>query len=149
MNVKSSAFKNEDFIPVRYTCDGEDISPEIEWDKVQNAKSYALIVEDPDAPGGIFIHWIIYNIKGTKLPENIKKVEKTEFGIQGENDFGKIGYGGPCPPRTHPPHRYYFYVYALDTELPERSRITADELKNLMKGHIIDQGVIMGKYKRK
>ena len=149
MNVRSSAFKNEDFIPQKYTCDGQNISPEIEWDPVPNAKSYAIIVEDPDAPGGTFIHWVIYNIHSTKLPEDIKKVEKTEYGIQGLNDFDEIGYGGPCPPRTHPPHRYYFYVYALDTELPVKSRVTADMLKEMMEGHIIDKGVIMGKYKRK
>ena len=149
MNVRSPAFKNEDYIPVEYTCDGADISPELEWDQVPNAKSYAIIVEDPDAPGGTFIHWVIYNIKTNKLPKNVKKVENSGYGIQGVNDFGKVGYGGPCPPRTHPPHRYYFYVYALDTELPQKSGVTADELKSLMEGHIIDKGVIMGKYKRK
>lgn len=149
MNVKSSAFKNESFIPVKYTCDGINVSPDLEWDLINNAKSYAIIVEDPDAPGGTFIHWVIYNIKVNKIPENINKREKTEYGIQGVNDFGEIGYGGPCPPRTHPPHRYYFNVYALDVEIPEKSGLTADELKNIIEGHILDKGVIMGKYKRK
>jgi len=149
MNIRSSAFKNGEFIPQKYTCDGENISPESEWDLVSNAKTYALIVEDPDAPGGTFIHWVIYNIRSTKLPEDIEKTEKTKYGIQGLNDFDEIGYGGPCPPRTHPPHRYYFYVYALDTELPEKSKVTANMLKEMMEGHIIDKGVIMGKYKRK
>ena len=149
MNVRSSAFKDGDFIPQEYTCDGQDISPDLEWDPVNNAKSYAIIVEDPDAPYGTFIHWVIYNIKDTKLQKNIPKVEKVSSMIQGVNDFGRVGYGGPCPPRTHPPHRYYFNVFALDTELPEKSGVTADELKRMMEGHIIDKGVIMGKYKRK
>lgn len=149
MNVKSSGFKNEEFIPQKYTCDGEDISPPLEWDTVSSAKTYAVIVEDPDAPGGTFIHWVIYNIKNNKLPENIKKSEKTEYGVQGLNDFDRVGYGGPCPPRTHPPHRYYFNIYAIDVELPVKSKVTADMLKRMMQGHIIDQGVIMGKYKRK
>ncbi|MUM64761.1 YbhB/YbcL family Raf kinase inhibitor-like protein [Acidianus infernus] len=148
MQVKSS-FKNEEFIPVKYTCDGEDISPPLEWDKVDNAKTYAIIVEDPDAPAGTFIHWVIYNIKGNSLPENVPKKEKSEYGIQGINDFELIGYNGPCPPRTHGAHRYYFNVYALDTELDYKSKITADELKEMMEGHILATGSIMGKYKRK
>ncbi|MCY0874425.1 MAG: YbhB/YbcL family Raf kinase inhibitor-like protein [Acidianus infernus] len=148
MQVKSS-FKNEEFIPVKYTCDGEDISPPLEWDKVDNAKTYAIIVEDPDAPAGTFIHWVIYNIKGNSLPENVPKKEKSEYGIQGINDFERIGYNGPCPPRTHGAHRYYFNVYALDTELDYKSKITADELKEMMEGHILATGSIMGKYKRK
>jgi phospholipid-binding protein, PBP family len=136
-------------IPQEYTCDGSDISPDLEWDNVTSAKSYAIIVEDPDAPGGTFIHWVIYNIKDNKLPKNIPKVTKFSSMIQGVNDFGRVGYGGPCPPRTHPPHRYYFNVYALDVELPEKHGVTADELKSMMEGHIIDKGVIMGKYKRR
>ncbi|BCU70502.1 YbhB/YbcL family Raf kinase inhibitor-like protein [Stygiolobus caldivivus] len=149
MNVKSSSFKNEDFIPKEYTCDGSDISPDLEWDMVPSAKSYAIIVEDPDAPAGTFIHWVIYNIKDNKLPKNVPKVNNVSSMIQGVNDFGKVGYGGPCPPKSHPPHRYYFNVYALDVELPEKSGVTADELKRMMEGHIIDKGVIMGKYKRR
>ncbi|MCY0860270.1 MAG: YbhB/YbcL family Raf kinase inhibitor-like protein [Sulfolobaceae archaeon] len=148
MNVRSSAFKDGDFIPKKYTCDGNDISPPLEWDSVQGAKSYAIIVEDPDAPGGTFIHWVIYNIHQNSLPENVEKKEESKFGIQGINDFEEIGYGGPCPPRTHPPHRYYFNVYALTEDLPKKSRVTADELKKMMQGKIIEQGQIMGKYKR-
>jgi hypothetical protein len=149
MKVSSPAFKNEDFIPEKYTCDGMDVSPPLEWDPVPNAKSYALIVEDPDAPGGTFIHWVMYNITTTHLPEGVKKSVKTEYGIQGTNDFGRTGYGGPCPPKTHPAHRYYFRVYALDTLLPERTNIDADELRRLMEGHVIDEGFAMGKYKRR
>jgi len=149
MKVSSSAFKNEDFIPQEYTCDGKDVSPPLEWEAVPNAKSYAIIVEDPDAPGGTFIHWVIYNITTVSLPKDVKKTSKTDYGVQGVNDFGKVGYGGPCPPRTHPPHRYYFRVYALDTLLPVKEGVTADELREMMKGHVIDEGYIMGKYKRK
>lgn len=149
MIVRTTSFKNEDFIPSKYTCDGEDVSPALEWDSVPNAKTYAIIVEDPDAPGGTFIHWVIYNIPTNKLSEGIPKIFKSEFGIQGVNDFGRIGYNGPCPPRTHPPHRYFFYVYALDSVLKEVKNVTADELKSMMKGHEIDKGFIMGKYKRK
>ncbi|MEM0362592.1 MAG: YbhB/YbcL family Raf kinase inhibitor-like protein [Sulfolobaceae archaeon] len=150
MIVKSPSFKNEDFIPVKYTCDGEDISPALEWDLVPNAKSYAIIVEDPDAPAGTFIHWVIYNITTNKLPEGLPKVFKgSESWIQGINDFGRIGYNGPCPPRTHPPHRYYFYVYALDSLLKETRNVSADLLRSMMVGHEVDKGFIMGKYKRK
>lgn len=147
MQVKS-VFKNEDTIPKKYTCDGEDVSPSLEWDKVDGAVTYAIIVEDPDAPAGTFIHWVIYNIKQTSLPENVEKKETTKYGIQGLNDFERIGYNGPCPPRTHGFHRYYFNVYALDTEIKPKSKITADELKELMQGHILSSGSVMGKYKR-
>jgi Raf kinase inhibitor-like YbhB/YbcL family protein len=148
MKVESPAFKNGETIPRKYTCDGEDVSPEITWEKISNAKTYALIVEDPDAPIGTFIHWVIYNIKSEKLPENVPKEVITGFGIQGLNDFGRVGYNGPCPPRGHPPHRYFFKVYALDIELPMKKNINADTLRSLMKGHIIDEGYIMGTYKR-
>lgn len=147
MQVRS-IFKHEDVIPKKYTCDGEDVSPPLEWDKVEKAVTYAIIVEDPDAPAGTFIHWVIYNIKQNSLPENVEKKEVTKYGIQGLNDFDRIGYNGPCPPRTHGFHRYYFNVYALDIELKPKSKITADELKELMRGHIIDSGTIMGRYKR-
>lgn len=147
MQVRS-VFKNEDIIPKKYTCDGEDVSPPLEWDKIDGAVTYAIIVEDPDAPAGTFIHWVIYNIKQTNLPENVEKKEVTKYGIQGLNDFERIGYNGPCPPRTHGFHRYYFNVYALDTEIKAKSRITADELKELMQGHILATGSIMGRYKR-
>jgi len=144
-----SAFINGGDIPLKYTCDGMDISPPLEWEKIDNAKTYAIIVEDPDAPGGTFIHWVIYNIKRNLLPENVRKEMEIEIGIQGVNDFGKIGYNGPCPPKSHGPHRYYFNVYALDSELPLRKNITANDLKSIMKNHIISSGNLMGKYKRK
>ncbi|MCI2415029.1 MAG: YbhB/YbcL family Raf kinase inhibitor-like protein [Candidatus Aramenus sp.] len=146
MEVKS-VFKNGEPIPTKYTCDGENVSPPLQWDKVENAKTYAVIVEDPDAPGGTFYHWVIYNLKVNSLPDGVKR--RSELGIQGLNDFGEVGYGGPCPPRTHGPHRYYFNVYALDIELPAKRDVTAEKLKEMMNGHVIDRGSIMGTYKRK
>ncbi len=146
MEVKS-VFKNGEPIPSKYTCDGENVSPPLEWDRVEEARTFAIIVEDPDAPGGTFYHWVIYNLKVNNLPEGVKKDSK--LGVQGLNDFGEIGYGGPCPPRSHGPHRYYFNVYALDTELRVEKEVTADRLKEMMDGHIVDKGSIMGTYKRK
>ncbi|EWG08230.1 MAG: PEBP family protein [Candidatus Aramenus sulfurataquae] len=146
MEVRS-VFKNGEPIPAKYTCDGDNVSPPLQWDKVEKAKTYAVIVEDPDAPGGTFYHWVIYNLKVNSLPEGVKR--ESELGIQGLNDFGEVGYGGPCPPRTHGAHRYYFNVYALDVELPAKHNMTAEKLKEMMSDHIIDKGSIMGTYKRK
>ncbi len=146
MEVRS-IFKNGEPIPAKYTCDGDNVSPPLQWDKVEKAKTYAVIVEDPDAPGGTFYHWVIYNLKVNSLPEGVKR--GSELGIQGLNDFGEVGYGGPCPPRTHGAHRYYFNVYALDVELPAKRDVTAEKLKEMMNDHIIDKGSIMGTYKRK
>jgi len=146
----SSVFKNEDVIPVKYTCEGVDVSPPLKWEKVPNAVSYAVIVEDPDAPGGTFIHWVMYNVKVNELPENVEKRERTSYGLQGLNDFGRIGYNGPCPPRGHGYHRYYFNIYALSTELSLKSvrKVTAESLKDAMEGYVIAVGTLMGKFKR-
>jgi len=145
--IVKSSFKEGEEIPLKYTCDGEDISPHITWDKVDNAKSYALIMEDPDAPGGVFVHWIIYNIKSTSLQEGIPRREKIGDMLQGENDFGNVGYGGPCPPRSHGSHRYFFRVYALDSDI--NRKMTLEELREFIREHRVDEGEIMGKYKRK
>ena len=110
MEMKATEFKSGEKIPVKYTCDGDNISPEIEIDDPNNEGYYILVVDDPDAPGALFTHWIIYNIPATvkKIKENIDKNEVTEDGFyQGVNDFNKIGYGGPCPPKDST-HRYYF-----------------------------------------
>jgi len=102
MKVSSPAFKNEDFIPEKYTCDGMDVSPPLEWDPVPNAKSYALIVEDPDAPGGTFIHWVMYNITTTHLPEGVKKTVKTEYGIPGHERLRQDGLRRPLSSENSP-----------------------------------------------
>ena len=140
--VQSSAFSHNGHIPSKYTCEGENINPPIEiGDVPDDTKALALIVEDPDAPSGVFTHWVVWNI----LPSDTIE-EKTRAGISGMNDFHKTGYGGPCPPSGT--HRYYFRVYALDKML----RISAGESKNAllegMQGHILAFGEIMGRYRK-
>ncbi len=141
--VQSVAFANNGHIPSKYTCEGEDINPPIEINDIPGeTKSLAIIVEDPDAPGGVFTHWLLWNISPV---EDI--AENTNQGVSGINDFGKTGYGGPCPPSGS--HHYYFKIYALDKEL----NITAGENKNAlleaMNGHILATGELMGRYKKK
>jgi Raf kinase inhibitor-like YbhB/YbcL family protein len=150
MEITSSAFKDGASIPAKYTCDNLDISPPLEWsDGPSGTKSYALICDDPDAPGGTWVHWVVYNIPATRrdLPENMPKLENLKnIAHQGKSDFGNNGYGGPCPPDGS--HRYYFKIYALDTELDPKPGITRKELLNSMIGHILDKGQLMGRYKR-
>jgi Raf kinase inhibitor-like YbhB/YbcL family protein len=150
MEIKSSAFKNGAVMPSKYTCDNIDISPPLEWSQVPDGtKTFALICDDPDAPMGTWVHWVLFNIPGnvTELHENIPKVEVLQNGTrQGKSDFGKIGYGGPCPPRGT--HRYYFRIYALDKELDTKPGITRKELLKAMEGHILAEGQLMGRYQR-
>jgi hypothetical protein len=151
MEIKSSAFKAGESIPPKYTCDNIDVSPHLEWSKVPDStKTFALIVDDPDAPSGTYVHWVMFNIPGNQreLPENIPTTETLENGtIQGMNDFGKIGYGGPCPPGGT--HRYYFKLYALDAELDAKPAITKKELLKAMDIHVLEEAELMGRYKRK
>jgi hypothetical protein len=150
MEIKSSAFKEGTTIPGKYTCDNIDISPPLEWSQVPDGtKRFALICDDPDAPVGTWVHWVLFNLPGNilKLSENVPKIEVLKNGArQGKNDFGKIGYGGPCPPGGI--HRYYFKIYALDKELDSKPGITKKELLKAMEGHILAEGQLMGKYKR-
>lgn len=150
MIVKSNSFGNMEPIPVEFTCDGDDISPHISWENVKEAKSYVIIMDDPDAPIGLFTHWIVYDIpKDTiSLPENFPKKKQVGLIKQGVNDFGFVGYGGPCPPRGKP-HRYFFKVFALDIEtlgLPHGATRKEVELK--MKNHVIKSGQLVGIYGR-
>ncbi len=151
MEIKSSAFKAGESIPSKFTCDNIDVSPQLAWSKVPSGtKTFALIADDPDAPSGTYVHWVMFNIPGNlrELSENIPKTESLENGaIQGKNDFGKIGYGGPCPPSGT--HRYYFKLYALDAELDAKPGITKRELVKAMDIHILEEGQLMGRYKRK
>lgn len=151
IKIESSAFKEGEMIPSKYTCDGENISPEIKWSGVPaGVKSFALINDDPDAPAGDWVHWIIYNIPGDAagLKENIPPVKIFSNGaIHGINDFRKLGYGGPCPPSGT--HRYYFKLYALDALLRPEPGMTKKDLLAAMQKHIIAEGRLMGKYKRK
>ncbi|NPV05388.1 MAG: YbhB/YbcL family Raf kinase inhibitor-like protein [Syntrophaceae bacterium] len=150
MEIKSSAFGNGEMIPVKYTCDGADFSPPLEWTAgPAGTKSFALICDDPDAPMGTWVHWVIYDIPPTTLmlAEGItREKELPGGGTQGINDFRKIGYGGPCPPGGT--HRYFFRLYALDTVLGLKPGITKDQLLKAMKGHILAEAQTMGTYKR-
>ncbi|MCM8819902.1 MAG: YbhB/YbcL family Raf kinase inhibitor-like protein [Candidatus Omnitrophica bacterium] len=149
--LKSSAFSYNQQIPSKYTCDGEDVSVPLSWSNPpKNTESFAIICEDPDAPLGSWIHWVIFNIpKGVeKLDEAIPTTRKLENGIyQGKNDFGKFGYGGPCPPAGKY-HRYIFRIYALDKVISNcDSILTKDELIKEIKGHILAEAEIVGLYK--
>ncbi len=150
MDLKSAAFAEGEMIPKKYTCDAQDVSPALEWSGApENTKSFALICDDPDAPMGTWVHWVYYDIPGetTHLPEDVGAQEKpASGGTQGVSDFGRIGYGGPCPPGGT--HRYYFKLYALDT-MPELSPGTdKPTLLTEMEGHILDEAVLMGRYRR-
>ena len=150
MSVSSTAFKDGGMIPAKYTCDGQDVSPALRWDSVPDStQSLALICDDPDAPHGTFVHWVLYNLPSEtrELPENMAADAELPNGArQGTNDFGQTGYNGPCPPGGT--HRYFFKVYALDgpVNLPSGARKT--DLLKAMRDHILAEGQIMGKYKR-
>jgi Raf kinase inhibitor-like YbhB/YbcL family protein len=150
IKLTSSAFKDGGMIPTKYTCDGANVSPPLEWSGApQTTKSLALICDDPDAPGKTWVHWVVFNLPAsrTSLPENVPPQETIAGeGKQGINDFKKIGYGGPCPPSGT--HRYFFKLYALADELNLDSRTTKDQLLQAMKDHILAQGELMGRYKR-
>lgn len=145
--LTSPAFQNENKIPTVYTCDGTDYSPpDLYWtDPPLNTKSFALIVEDPDAPGGTWVHWVIFNI-----PSNIKELTaKTSALInatQGNNSWNQTGYRGPCPPSGE--HRYFFTLYALDTQLDSPTNTNAAQLQTTIKQHILGKAILMGKYSR-
>lgn len=152
MKLQSKNFAHGGDIPKRHTCSGEDISPELTWDDAPAAtQSFALIVDDPDAPGGLWVHWVLYNLPGDRrsLPENIQPAAFPDDATrQGRNDFGKTGYGGPCPPQGHGPHRYIFKLYALDSTLDLPPDARKGELEQAMKGHILAQAEYMGRYER-
>ena len=152
MEIKliSSAFKEGGMIPAKYTCDGADISPPLQWDAVpEGTKSIALICDDPDAPVGTWVHWVLFNLPGqtSSLAEKVPTDKTLASGArQGTNDFRRIGYGGPCPPGGT--HRYFFKIYALDVQLDLQPGIDKARLLNAMHGHILAQGELMRKYKR-
>lgn len=150
MHIYSPAFDIGSTIPFKYTCDGDNISPPLTWeDPPQATQSFALILEDPDAPQKTFIHWVIYNLPAQirQLPEAVpNQPSLPEGGLQGKNDFGQLGYGGPCPPNGT--HRYFFKLLALDTFLELEPGITKADLKAAMAGHILDAAEIMGRYAR-
>jgi Raf kinase inhibitor-like YbhB/YbcL family protein len=151
LQISSTAFSAGETIPKKFTCDGPDVSPQLKWnDPPANAQSIALIMDDPDAPAGTWVHWVLYDLppNARELSEGVTKEEQLPSGArQGRNDFGKIGYGGPCPPPGNP-HRYFFKLYALDTKLGLKARATKADVERAMKGHILAQGELIGKFGR-
>ncbi|MDD4938958.1 MAG: YbhB/YbcL family Raf kinase inhibitor-like protein [Candidatus Omnitrophica bacterium] len=142
MRIISSAFPINGIIPEKYTCEGQDINPPLSIEHIPgNAKSLALIVDDPDAPMGTWVHWVAYNIPITSRIE-----ENSVPGEQGRNSFGRQNYGGPCPPSGT--HRYFFKIYALDSSLNLKPGATKNDLEDAMKGHILDRSELMGLYKK-
>lgn len=150
MKLTTSAFSEGSAIPKQYSCDGEDISPPLAWQDVPaGAESFVLIADDPDAPGGTWVHWVIYDIpeRARELQENYPKQEVDSDGSrQGINDFKKIGYGGPCPPGGT--HRYFFKLYALDTTLDAEAGLSKAEILERMENHVLDEAQLMGTYSR-
>ncbi len=152
LNVTSHAFKDGEEIPKVYSCDGESRSVPLSWSQgPSGTQSYAVICDDPDAPGGTFSHWAIYNIPADRhqLNESLPTDPLLEGMAQAKNDFGKFGYGPPCPPEGHGTHRYYFRVYALDApklELAQESSVP--QVEAAVKQHVLDMGQIMGTYVR-
>ncbi len=150
IKIKSAAFVPGGKIPGKYTCDGMDISPPLAWTSGPGGtKTFALICDDPDAPMGTWVHWVLFNLPADiiELRENVPPERELESGAkQGMNDFRKIGYGGPCPPGGT--HRYYFKLYVLDTEINLEAGATKSELLKAMEGHILAEGQLMGRYER-
>jgi Raf kinase inhibitor-like YbhB/YbcL family protein len=151
LELTSPVFEDGGMIPSKFTCDGVDVSPLLEWSGVpEGTKSLALICDDPDAPIGTWVHWVLYDLPAdtVSLPEGVPTHETIENGaLQGKNDFKRIGYGGPCPPPGKP-HRYFFKLYALDRELDLEPGASKKDLEKAMKGHILAEGQLMGRYKR-
>jgi Raf kinase inhibitor-like YbhB/YbcL family protein len=151
LKLTSTAFEAGYALPVDYTCDGKDVSPPLEWSGVpETARAVALIVDDPDAPKGTWVHWTVFNLApdANNLPHNASTTFGAADGVQGTTSFGKVGWGGPCPPKG-PAHRYYFRLYALDRGLDLDSTATRAQVDAAMKGHVVAEGWFMGRYERK
>ena len=149
IKITSKVFNEREIIPDRYACRGVNVSPPLEWERVQGTVKYAIICEDPDAPSGTWTHWVIFNLpnNSTSLSEWIMEREEIDNGAkQGFNDFGTIGYRGPCPPGGT--HRHYFKIYALDTVIQLPAKINKEDLLKAMEGHILDEGHLIGRYTR-
>lgn len=153
--MTSPAFRHGEAIPKRHACEGQDLSPELRWSQAPSkTESFSLIMEDPDAPTGLWVHWILYNIPGglTGLPEGVPKTDTVLDGANhglswGVESFGRVGYSGPCPPPGKP-HRYFFKLYALDAVLSLRPRATKAALLEATRGHGLAQAELMGTYAR-
>lgn len=151
ISISSPAFSESEKIPPEYTCEGSDISPQLDWSGIpEGTKSLVLIFDDPDAPGGIFTHWVIFNIPpdSSGLPKAFPSTPDLPDGtLQGINDFGRTGYGGPCPPAGKP-HRYRFTLYAIDKQLDLIAGSSKNQVINAISNHILDQGQLNGTYQR-
>ena len=151
IQLTSSAFKEGGAIPAKYTADARDLSPPLKWSGVPaGAKSLVLIVDDPDAPVGTWVHWVLYDLPPatSDLPEDQPKGQYLPGNArQGLNDFKRLGYGGPSPPPGKA-HRYFFKLYALDTLLDLKPGLSKKDIERAMEGHILSQGQLMGTYKR-
>ena len=151
LTVSSTVFREGETIPAKYTCQGEDISPSITWgEPPDGTRSLAIIVDDPDAPGGVFTHWIIFNLPADtrQLPAAVPTQPQLDSGArQGKTDFGRVGYGGPCPPPGKP-HRYQFTVYALDRTLDLAAGASKSQVLEAMQGNILSRGRLTGIYER-
>jgi hypothetical protein len=152
MQLTSAAFTEGGMIPSKHTCDGDDVSPSLAWTGAPaNTRAFALIADDPDAPVGTWVHWVLFNLPAALqgMPEGIPAEQNpVAGGMHGANSWRRNGYGGPCPPSGT--HRYFFKLYALDAPLAGlTSRSTARDVEAAMKGHILAQGQLMGRYQRK
>ena len=152
ISISSSAFRDGDGIPDKYTCQGLDVSPSLAMESKPPAwtRSLVLIVDDPDAPGEVFTHWVLFNIPpdNFELPDAVPAEERLSSGaLQGKNDFGNIGYGGPCPPPGRS-HRYQFTIYALDCTLDLKAGASKKQVVDAMQRHILSQGQLVGSYQR-
>ncbi len=148
IKLESKVFTENGVIPAKYSCDRDNISPPLHWEEIPpGTKSLALIVDDPDAPGATFVHWVLYDLSPEirQLPEGFA-TQSQVIGVQGKNDFGQSGYGGPCPPSGT--HRYFFKLYALNQKLGLKPGITKQELLSAMTGHILATAELIGKYSR-
>ena len=147
--ITSNAFRSGSSVPKKFTCDGPDVSPALSWTGAPaKTKSFALIVDDPDAPVGTWVHWVLYNLPSDtrNVAEGTPKDPRLPNGaLQGRNDFGKVGYNGPCPPRGSA-HRYFFKIYALDSPMGLKPGATKADLERAMKGHTLDQAQLIGTF---
>lgn len=144
LTLSSPAFRHEGTVPVTFTCDGDDVPPPLSWSGTPNGtRSFALVLDDPDAPGGTFTHWLLYDI-----PPHPTELPATPVGKTLRNSFGRSGYGGPCPPRGHGAHRYFFTLYALDVPTLSVRGKSRDDLEKAMQGHVLATARLMGRYER-
>src|SRR5580765_7869847 len=152
LTLEADAFAPETDIPTEFTCDSTNQSPALSWSAPpEGTKTFALVMDDPDAPGRTWVHWVLYDLPATtrELPAGVAAQAELPSGArQGRNDFKKIGYGGPCPP-AGPPHRYFFKLYALDTKIGLSPGATKQEVEHAMEGHVVASAELMGKYRRR